>query len=291
MKWFYVSICITMMLFFSSHTMAGSIFHDDFESGNLSTTNSDGFRWHTPNRTSLVTGGPGANEVVYPRLIQVHDDRDWSAQLGDISMRFRYPAGEPMSEQRFSLGVHYEDIWVKYWIRVPVNFNHGSLNNKFLSLWVGSGGYDTYGTVTWQTRPDGSGGARLVYQDGGVLSGERGATAFISYPSDQGRWMEVVARVKAATSSSAEDGIIQFYRRWDGDIEWEKIHEKLNANTWNPASGSQGISHGYLMGWANGAYTENTEFLLNDFKLSESSLLDAGAPPPMSPENLKIIVN
>lgn len=284
--------------------MAEILFHDGFESGDMSTSNADGFSWLHMNRTSLVTMNPGTYgtcdgtqsgpHVIFngnPVCIGVSPDRDWTAKNGDISMRFRYPAGEPMSEQRFSLGVHYEDIWVKYWIRVPVNFNHGSLNNKFLSLWVGSGGYDTYGTVTWQTRPDGSGGARLVYQDGGVLSGERGATAFISYPSDQGRWMEVVARVKAATSSSAEDGIIQFYRRWDGDIEWEKIHEKLNANTWNPASGSQGISHGYLMGWANGAYTENTEFLLNDFKLSESSLLDAGAPPPMSPENLKIIVN
>ncbi|MCH2533290.1 MAG: hypothetical protein MK008_02485, partial [Bdellovibrionales bacterium] len=166
---------------------------------------------------------------------------------------------------------HYSDLLLSYWIRVPLNFTQGSLNNKFLSLWPET--YDRKGTVTWQTRPNGNDGANLVVQDGGVTSGEVLSTPFISVPNDRGRWMQIVVRVKAASSSSSNDGIIQLYRRWEDQTSFQKLHDKSSANTWDTTSAEQGISQGYILGWANDAYSVDTEWLVDDFAVTSEPLI------------------
>lgn len=268
---------------FSTSTPATSevFFSDSFESGDMSATNSAGFNWQGNNRTSIVTD----ERVVYSngeKNVPMPSGRDWEATDGDHSLRFRYGAGEEWAEQRFKLGRHYEDLWIGYWARVPINFVHGSLNNKFLSLWPES--YDRPGTVTWQTRPNGSGGAVLVVQDGGVTDGERQATQFIEVPKDQGRWMHIVARVKSASGPNANDGIIQFYRRWEGENNYKKLHEKTISDTWDDTSNQQGISQGYILGWANDPFNDDTEWLVDEFTLSTTSLIgsvdDANPPNP-----------
>jgi hypothetical protein len=250
---------------------AEEVFFDSFESGDMSATNSDGFDWGKNNRTSVVTRDAAVynNGEIYN---EPPGDPDWEPKHGDHSLRFRYAAGQYMTEQRFDLGRHYNDTWFSYWIRVPVNFTHGSKNNKFLSVWPRE--YDKAGTVTWQTRPNGTGGANLVYQDGGVTSGEVGSTQFISVPDDRGRWMHVVARVKAASSANANDGIIQFYRRWEGEESYSKIHEKLNSDTWDDSSSEQGLSQGYILGWANDAYDTDTEWFVDQFAVHTASPFD-----------------
>lgn len=256
---------------FAGAAPAEPLILDSFESGDMSATNEDGFDWGINNRTSIVT----AESVVYnngERSIAMPSGRNWEPRTGGHSLRFRYPAGEPMAEQRFKLGTHYRDMWVTYWIRVPVNFTQGSKNSKFLALWPST--YDRAGTVTWQTRPNGSGGANLVYQDGGVTKGETDSTSFISVPDDRGRWMHVAAHVKAASGPDANDGAIQFYRRWEGEGSYTKIHEKLNADTWDDTSTRQGISKGYILGWANDPYDVDTEWLIDDFAIHTQSPLD-----------------
>lgn len=244
---------------------------DSFESGNMSATNEDGFDWGINNKTSVVT----AERVVYnngDKSVAIPSGRNWEPKSGEHSLRFRYGAGEPMTEQRFKLGRHYRDIWVTYWIRVPLNFTQGSKNSKFLSLWPLK--YDRAGTVTWQTRPNGSGGANLVFSDGGVTSGEEDSTSFISVPDDRGRWMHVAAHLKSASGPTAKDGTIQFFRRWEGEATYTKIHEKLNADTWDDTSVEQGISKGYIMGWANDPYDVDTEWLLDEFAVHTQSPID-----------------
>jgi hypothetical protein len=253
-KTILTTLCLTILSVISFPAHSAPIFQDSFESGNLRATNPEGFWWGTPDRFSVVAQ---------------------NAKTGNYSLRALYEAGKYMTEQRFHLNKNYTDLWIGYWIRVPDNFYHGRLNNKFLSVWPET--YDTRGTVTWQTRPSGSGGAVLVYQDGGVTDNENDGKPFISVPGDRGRWMHVVAHVKSASSSTAKDGVIQFFRRWNGESSYTKIHEKLNANTWESGASAQGISHGFLMGWANDAYDQNTEWFIDDFTLSETSLLTAQA--------------
>ena len=253
------------------------VFCDGFETADLRSTNGGNFDWEGTMRTSIVTQDEEDGAVAVYNGDDIYTvvghSRNWNALSGNYSMRFRFPADEFMAEQRFNLGGNsYEDIWISYAVRVPENFKHGSLNNKFLSVWPNQ--YDRSGTVTWQTRPDGdTGGAQFVYQDGGVTSGETGWTPFITYPNDQGRWMQVIARVKSATGPDANDGVIEFYVKWEDEENFQKIHEKLNADTWDDSADVQGISQGYLMGWANDAYDENTEWLLDNFVVSTDSLL------------------
>ncbi|MBJ7277708.1 hypothetical protein [Marinobacter salarius] len=288
------SISVSIMaLTFAAAVNSETVFVDSFESGDMSNTNAHGFDWGNNNRTSVVT----ADGVVYAsgtKSIPTPSGRDWSTKdgLGDHHLRFYYKGGEPMTEQRFDLGRHYEDIWLAYWIRVPTNFKHGSLNNKFLSIWPQK--YDRSGTVTWQTRPNGSGGANLVYQDGGVTSGEANSTPFITVPEDRGRWMHVVARVKAASGPDTRDGIIQFYRRWEDSASYQLIHEKTSSDTWDDESIEQGISQGYIMGWANDPYDVTTEWFLDGFSVHTSSpiqdfLANSSQKNRPNPPSLKVM--
>ncbi|MBC7350634.1 MAG: hypothetical protein H5U05_11800 [Candidatus Aminicenantes bacterium] len=268
------SICAALLaLSLVPEAVAEPVFFDSFESGDMSATNEDGFTWGGNNATSVVT----PDQVVYnngEKNVPIPSGRDWDVKegAGDHHLRFRFGPGRFMSEQRFKLGRHYQDIWIAYWIRVPINFKHGDANNKFLSVWPKS--YDRPGTVTWQTRPNENGGAQLVYQDGGVTSGETGWSPFISYPDDQGRWMHVVARVKSASGPDSNDGIIQFFRRWEGETDYTKIHEKTNADTWDDSSSEQGISQGYIMGWANDPYDQNTEWFVDEFSIYTSNPIE-----------------
>ncbi|KMQ74616.1 hypothetical protein [Marinobacter subterrani] len=271
MAFFRPFTTLAVATLFASAALGQPLIVDSFESGDMSATNEDGFDWGANNRTSVVT----ADAAVYNnKTIEnpIGSDQNWNPKDGEHSLRFRYPAGQPMAEQRFNLGKHYRDVWVTYWIRVPFNFTQGSLNSKFLALWPST--YDRPGTVTWQTRPNGNGGANLVYQDGGVTGGEIGSAAFISVPDDRGRWMQVAAHVKASSGPSANDGIIQLFRRWEGADSFTKIHEKLTADTWDDSSSQQGLSQGYIMGWANDPYDQDTEWLLDEFAVYTESPID-----------------
>lgn len=256
---------------------------DSFESMDLSATNSDGFSWAGTNRTSIVTQHPeDGNVVVFngnPIYNIVNDDRDWTAFDGDYSLRFRYAAGAAMSEQRFDLGSAYPEIWISFWLRVPSNFSYGPTGspNKFFALW--SDGYENNGdgSTIWlgMHRYQGTGADLAVTY---TLGGETGSlgyqqnTPFISV-TDSGRWMQIIVRTQAESDSGASDGIIQTYRRWQGNQNFEQLHEVLNAPLKLPTSGPQGFKAGYLLGWANAAYEEDTEWLLDEFTVSKTSLL------------------
>jgi hypothetical protein len=264
---------------------AANLMIDTFETANMTPTLNDvGFSWAGNNRTSIVTMDPDPVAVWNNGLISTYSPdltTDWTAYEGDHCLRFRFAsnpnADEVLAEQRWSIAPT-PDLWVRYWLRVPVNFLHpvGSTatatNCKFLSIWKDT--YDVQGTVTWQIRQDGD-GSRLVYQDGGGSTGDTGSTPFISVPADRGRWMQCVARVKTASSDTAQDGIIQFWRRWGGDSAFTQIHEKLNADTWEAGAASQGFQESYILGSHRG-YIDTTEFFVDTFELSDQPLVPAG---------------
>lgn len=272
------------------------LFFDSFESGNLSTTNGDGFAWASPNRTSIVTqSSANGNTVIFadPRAAEqgvINDGRDWTAREGNNSMRFQFPAGEPWTEQRFKLGGAYRDIWFRFWLRVPTNFSHGSrapTNNKLFALWMDD--YSNHGegpTVVWEFWNDGKNGSRLAvhYQQEGqkVGSPHLQLKQFIDYPQDQGRWMELVFNVEAATDRTSNDGTINMWRRWDQESEYQHFHSLSNLNIAPPPGGPVGWANGYLMGWSNPSYALQTDWLMDSFTVSEHSLLRTIIPEPSS---------
>ena len=274
------------------------LFEDSFESGDMSATNTEGFSWAQPNRTSIVfhdeEDGPVA---IYngTEIYNIHDAimpdgtvRDWHAFDGNNSLRFRYPAGENWAEQRFELGTPLRDVWIGFWLRVPTNYKHpivSKSNNKLFAIWMD--GYSTAGdgpTVVWGPWSDGAEGSTVAggWSEGGntVTGSQIPPAPFITYPDDQGRWMHLIFHLQAATNETSNDGVIQMYRKWDGDSSYSQIHNITNANIPSPPGGPNGWASGYILGWANATYEEDTEWLVDNFVISKTSLIDT--PPPMT---------
>jgi len=194
---------------------------------------------------------------------------DWETQSGINVLRFKYEPGGNMAEQRFEFDPQPE-FWMRYWLRVPTNFYHGSANNKFLSIFGST--YDGAGTTTWETRPLSGGNSYIYLKDGGAVGYDEQETPFIDRSTDLGRWMQVVVHLKTASSSNASDGVIQLYRRWEDENSFTLLHDKQNATRqWE--SGTLGYRSGYFLGWANDPYSELTEWLLDDLEISSSSLI------------------
>lgn len=277
-----------LLLLFGSTANGAPLIVDSFESGDMSATNDDGFDWQRNNRTSVVT----AEAAVYNNGDVYNPPKsgeDWSAFHGKHSLRFRYPAGQAMAEQRFRLGGAYRDIWFQYWVRVPTNYSHGGSNpsnHKFFALWMDD--YSSKGsgpTVAWEFWGTGGGSSNLAfhYSEGGynVMGGHKQYTDFISVPRDRGRWMEITIHVKASSSGRSSDGVIELWRRWDGESadNRELLHRTTNAVLPVPSGGPNGWAAGYLMGWANAAYSQTTEWLIDHFTVSTDSLLGTEGVP------------
>lgn len=269
-----------LALLICGSTIAAPLFQDSFESGDISATNSSGFEWYSTNRTGIVTSEAEVynNGTVFNAA---PPDSDWTAKEGDYSLRFNYPAGVPWSEQRFSLGGNYPDLWFSFWLRVPQNFYHPTslpTNNKVFALWMDGYSYKGDGpTVFWNILSNGSGGSEIAYshsegsyQIAGPQSQEK---QFIRVPDDRGRWMKLVIHVKASSRPDQSDGVIELWRRWENENEFQKYHEDTSAKLPIPSGGPDGWSLGYLMGWANAEYESNTDWLLDEFTVSETSLL------------------
>ncbi len=263
---------------------ANALFADGFESQALANVsgrnwtpdrNTTGFTWGGTNFTSLGTAAArvyGASGVINDPISN-WPGADWTPFAGTTSLLFYYAAGANQSEQRFFVGQHLSDFWMRYAWRVPPNYSHGSAggsNNKFLAIWTNT--YDTSGDITFQLRPrDGGGGSKLVVQDGGVAQAEDDVyNDFVLTPSDRGRWMEFCVRAIPATGAGANNGTIQVWRRWQGDSAWTQIYNKTTARF---QDGGQGIHEGYIMGWANGTYTETTWVQVDNVQIGSSSLV------------------
>mgnify|MGYP003645809717 CR=1 FL=1 len=269
------------------------LFVDSFESRDLSTstaeTNSINFQWTSANRTGVITQELDSGKRVFPTQYEryFNDGQDWTAMDGTHSLSVEYGANGNMAEQRFAFDTQ-TNLWLRFWVKVPHNFVHGTMNNKFFSIWGST--YDAAGTLTLETRPTSGGSSQIYMKDGGFLSPDEGNTPFINASTDLGKWMQVVIHVKNGSSVGAADGIIELYRRWEGEAQFTKLLDKKNATgLWEP--GELGFRAGYLMGWANDAFDSDTYWLIDKFEMANASLLNVVDPinkdnPALPPNNL-----
>jgi hypothetical protein len=270
-------------LLISLSANAQPIFYDGFESGNTSHS-VGGFRWQKNNRTSVVS----ADGVVWnngPKNVPISEGKNWSAHDGKFSLRFRYPAAaagkDGMAEQRFVIGAAQSDVWIQYWVRVPPNYWHRDekpSNNKWLALWTNK--YSTPAFTIWSLWSDGAGGSDLTWSGTGARGHQDRFKAFIK-PADAGRWMQFVARVKLSSAQDQADGIIQAWRRWQEDPAFTLLQSRKDLIIW-PSAGPLGFTTGYLLGWANSGYDEETEFLIDDFELTAEPLVPTVSSVPIS---------
>ena len=278
-----------------------SFFCDSFESGDMTRTNTEGFRWESSGRTGVVRGDP--QEVVSGRsairALPI-ENKDWTAKEGGHSLIFSYPSGMNMSEQRFNLGTPHRNLWIRFWARVPVNFTHNSSspsNSKFFAIWMDD--YSAHGdgsTVIWEFWNNRAGGSNLTLhynETGGRDTRHEQSIPFIQVPDDRGRWMQVLIHVKSATSSSVRDGSLALWRRWENEVDFTRLHHKSGMNFTTPPD-TEGWGGGYLLGWSNPGYLEDTEWLVDTFTLSDHSLLlKSGSMEsrPLPPDNIEVVIS
>ncbi|WP_148862577.1 hypothetical protein [Marinobacter fonticola] len=272
---------------FGTVASSESLVSDSFESGNMSTTSSVGFDWSNTTSTSVVTA---TTEVFKTSLLNEPAplDSNWQAKTGNHSLNFRYNVGKSWVEQRFQIGEAHPEIWMSFWLRVPTNYSHPTVagasdNQKLFALWMD--GYSTKGegsTVSMEFRGSG-GGSSYFYgkiSPGGYkgTGGDRGAAPFIEVPGDRGKWMHLVVHAVSETSAGAADGVMEVWRKWEGNAEYVKTHDLKNQPI-SLSSSVKGFSRGYLMGWANAPYPVTTDFLLDDFELSTNPLFSSSNAP------------
>ena len=306
--------CIAALTLTFATAQADIIFEDGFESTTFETTNSDGFAWDNPNRTSIVNaegvvnnGRPISNPIegsswYEGRNFDPRPAENAADETGEYSMRFRYAANNEWTEQRFDLGGAYKDLWVSYWIRVPTNYSRGltktggGTNNKWFVMWMGrsktkfSSDYTNNAISRFgvNTRPGimaGDASIEMSLRDGtGGSSATVGYSNFITR-ADAGRWMHLVYQLKASTNT--KDGTIRTHRRWYGEQEYTLIAEMNNISVGvgagSIAAGREGWGAGYILGYANMPYANDTEWLLDDFTTANHSLLSVNASSMFSP--------
>lgn len=306
---------------------SGIFFYDDFSTGAPTKTNSEGFDWKGDNGNALFNSQgmiykDAEGGVLSPPLSSYNSGTGWAwakdanslweSKVGSNFMNFVYTPGKAWCERRFNLGTVHADVWVKYWCRVPTNFNYptptSGINNKWFDMWMDA--YSAKGagsSVILELTPNTAlaGGCRIdlsyspgqVGKSAGAKNSNFGERHYKNDPrdhfvpshqnktpwcssADQGRWMQVVIHFQAQTSvgqfagdQSGGDGVIQVYRKWEDDSLWSTILNYQNAAVKLPESGTQGFINGYFFGHANTGFTEQTEWLIDEVTFSTSSLL------------------
>ena len=283
---------IILLLIFSVSRLgiAGSIFTDSFESGNLSHTQGSA-RWYGSVRTSVT------NAI---------------SHSGNYSLKYTFPAAElgkySWAEQRFDLGNNYPEVWIQFYIYFPKG-NEGvgpkyvrrldqPGNDKVIRLWGASPRTDTSKiTVTGgaSTLNDGL-GAKLeaeyatVYKGSIVKAmGRWGISPTPNLVNDNtlGTWIKLKFHRKVASKAN-NDAVLQW---WINDVL--VIDER--GLTGYPGDGYLNAwTAGYLLGWSNTGFDKETNIYIDDIAFSTSNdfkTVDYNTvnkiSPPMPPDAIK----
>ncbi len=257
---------------------AGTIFKDGFESGDFTHTE-NGARWGSA-RTSVSTINP---------------------RTGNYSAKFLFP-GTPDTEDSFrELRFHlapnrYSELWIRYDLFVPANLYHrnapGSDNNKFLALWSGPRSGITGPSLTPNTWPLPSGESNIILFARGQIGQDSTLLFRKNYwneygrmfeVADRGKWLTIIIHAKYATAAN-NDGVFRLWKIRDGVTI--PVINKTDGEWYVP--GQPGFDHGYLMGWSNSGFNEDTIFYIDNIEFSTTPLLDGIISPPRPPTDIVV---
>ena len=237
--------------------VAAPFFSDDF--AGPARNNANGFTWNST--------GARVAPVVFD---------------GFNCLRFRFgpdAIGEDSSaEQRFEMGRNLSELWVEYDLHIPSNFALRAdfpANNKFLALWTDT--YDAAGRITvvleYERNGTDSSRSRSIAngsesQAAGMLSnaGDRTYTESFITAAKAGAWYRIRVHFRMASASGQTNGVFEVMM--GNELVWRSRSDYV----WYPVNGSSVayIRNGYLMGWANSGFTDETDFHLRDIKFYDS---------------------
>ncbi|WLQ12968.1 hypothetical protein O5O45_24885 [Hahella aquimaris] len=198
---------------------------------------------------------------------------------GNYSMKFEYKstpdAVDSSSEQRFEIPAGTSELTIQYDLFIPENFYHRTQdhvadankrqdNNKFLVLWSGIySSYESNNSAAFEYHPSllQEGASKLDYHLGPGKYDDNHkwpTTDHIIDLSDAGQWVNYKVHVKFS-----EEG------KSNGEITWWK-----NGSVYYAVSGLNNysgfgnyIDKGYLLGWSNSGFSEETVFYLDNLRI------------------------
>lgn len=230
---------------------------DDFESGDLASPTGS-LVWGD----STIFDGPGDIEVV-----------SGIGKDGGYGLLLRYgpdAAGEDTAcEQHFEIPGLWPDFGIVFDLFIPANYRHRDdrpSNNKLLALW-----HDTYGNaatephvvIELERETDDESWIRIS-----SAHAEACETRFpddVSFglaplitAADHGTWIQVIVAVHAEYQNS----FIYIYK--NGSVIAgisPSQHYSITCPAW---SGLESWNFGYLMGWSNSGFEEQTDFVIDN---------------------------
>lgn len=226
-------------------------FADGFDTG--ARLNANGFSWSTAN------GG-----------VSVSSERAFS---GTHSLRFRFEADvlgdDSWAEQRFNLGRNLTEIWIDMMIYVPANYRHRNdspSNNKFIRIWGDDyAAENKVGASTWFSSSSPTTSSmridRFTTPSGmGPSSGPDGVTSpTAAYAVTKGAWNRVRLHFRHTTSFLDNNALAEVWFGATKVLSWSDMNQVFDSARpyWNA---------GYLLGWSNSGFDEETIFFIDDVK-------------------------
>lgn len=267
-----VAIKIMAMLAFANATAA--TFSDGYESGDFSHSQ-DG-----------ITFGGTAGDI---RPVVSKE----KAKNGNYSVKFTFK-GDPNStfgtgsKLQYNLNDYYRDVWVQFDVFFPSNWaprdQDAKAHNKGpIMVWSDNGwhdelksfsSYEAWNDTGWPT-------GTVSYNRGGSR-GHRYPTLngkYFQYPDpekDLGRWINIVARIKFATTEDSNDGIFQIWK--DGVLGLNIT----NANNYLK-NGKPGANYLYIFGPADMGFFVDTYIYLDNLVITNKPIVVTGENAPPTP--------
>lgn len=251
-------------------------FEDSFESGDLSYANQvSGATWAGRNY-----GSDGDS-------VSVSADR---AYTGQYSLKFNFGGNtdlddDAFAEERFNLGSEKDEVYIRYYLWVPDNFTmrrDSGDNNKFMRLWGDEYGdpmqvgvsYRSEGVPFFKSKslgynvdPNFNHAPNCAGATDVIFPAEDYKTTTSLYDM-KGKWTSIEMHYKRDTG--AGDGAFEMW------IDGAQEIDKHNIS-WIGAPCSPGyFKNGYLLGWANSGFDEDTIFYIDDVVFSDSYIEPIG---------------
>ncbi len=245
-------------------------YSDGFESYALNTTldatSATGFSWN----------GGSPNVVVSDQI----------ARTGNKSLEFLYhgkpPGGDATAEQRFTFAPNAStapsEVWMEWYVYFPKNFVYRTdgvaLNNKLFNIWAETYSASPNFDMEYQGSTSSISPHVNIYTSGGPNSANFHFDTYQIWTNDAsvaGAWHQIRLYMRLGNGNT-DLGAIDVW--FDGKLV---VHLRTNELPFYDTAHNY-FRNGYLMGWANTGFTNDTAFYIDDLKVYTS---DPGwfAPP------------
>jgi len=168
------------------------------------------------------------------------------------------------------MGRQIQELWIEYYLHLPSNFalrNEAPANNKVLALWT-----DTYSDTNnvqvvleyERNGVDSSYARSIVISSAGQPSnqGDRFRSESFFTAAKGGAWYRMRMHFRCASAGGTTDGVFEAMM---GD---ELVWRSRTDYQFFPSGGStvNYVRNGYLLGYANSGFTDQTDFHIRAVK-------------------------